>query len=53
MSITLKIIRLIDNSIIFSKGVDEIARLNRVLKPDKQEKIRRKQTNRRNKSKKT
>jgi len=48
MSITLKIIRLIDNSIIFSKSMDEIARFNRVLKLDKQEKIRRKQTNLRN-----
>lgn len=50
MSVALKIIRLIDNSIIFSKGLDEIARLNRVLKPYKQKKIGIKQANIRNKS---
>lgn len=50
MSIVGKIIRPINNSVIFSKGVDEIAGLNRIREPNKQEKIRRKQTNLRNKS---
>lgn len=50
MPIAIKIIRPVDNSVIFSKGVDEIAGLNWIWKPNKQEEIRIKQTNLRNKS---